>query len=75
MRTLVDLLNDDIGYVRIYEDQSGYSYERSTYAAPAIRDLFDQMTGYDSAASAREAASLQLLAAQRMLRGTRRRRR
>jgi hypothetical protein len=75
MRTLVDLLNDDNGYVRIYEDQSGYGYERSAYTAPPIRDLFDEMTGYDSAASAREAASLQLRAAHRMLRRAARRRR
>lgn len=65
MRTLVDLLNDDTGYVRIYEDQGGFGYERSAYASPAIGDLFDRMHGYESVASAREAAALQLLAIRR----------
>ena len=60
MRTLVDLLNDDAGYVRIYADPAGFSYDRATYAARPIGDLFDRMDGYDSIHNAREAAVLQL---------------
>ena len=62
MRTLVDLLNDDSGYVRIYADQAGFSYDRSMYAPAPIGDLFDRMSGYPSISNAREAAQLQLQA-------------
>jgi|JRYE01.1.fsa_nt_gb hypothetical protein len=65
MRTLVDLLNDDHGYVRIYSDPAGFGYERSTYAPPPIGDLFDRMGGYESMALVREIAGMQLLAAPR----------
>jgi hypothetical protein len=60
MRTLVDLLNNDHAYVRIYAEREGYSYKLSTYAPRPIADLFEQMDGYDSAHSAREAARHQL---------------
>jgi hypothetical protein len=60
MRTLVDLLNNDSGYVRIYADQAGYGYDRSTYSPEPISDLFDCMSGYPSISNAREAAELQL---------------
>jgi hypothetical protein len=61
MRTLVDLLNDDRGYVRIYVDQGGgFGYERSTYTPAVIGDLFDRMHGYDSINHALAAAQLQL---------------
>lgn len=63
MRTLVDLLNDATGYARIYADQAGFGYERSTYSSRSTGDLFDRMTGYSSIASARDAARLQLQAA------------
>ena len=33
MRTLVDLLSDDRGYVRIFAEAEGYGYELSTAAA------------------------------------------
>lgn len=59
MRTLVDLLNDEKGYVRIFVDQGGFGYEKSAYA-PEHSDLFDRMGGYSSMANAREAALLQL---------------
>jgi hypothetical protein len=62
MRTLVDLLNDASGYVRIYTDQAGFGYERATYSSRSIGDLFDRMSGYANIASAREAAQLQLRA-------------
>ena len=61
MRTLVDLLNDDRGYVRIYVDQGGgFGYERSTYSPVVIGDLFDRMSGYDCVNHALAAAQLQL---------------
>jgi len=59
MRTLVDLLNDEKGYVRIFVDQGSFGYEKSAYA-PEHNDLFDRMGGYSSMANAREAALLQL---------------
>ncbi len=68
MRTLLDLLNDESAYVRIYADPAGFGYEKATYAPRPIGDLFDRMNGYSSIDSAREAAQLQLLA----LRSTRR---
>ena len=71
MRTLLDLLNDEAGYVRIYVEQGGFGYEKSTYAPAAIGDLFDRMDGYVSITNAREAAQLQL----RALRATKRQRR
>jgi hypothetical protein len=60
MRTLVDLLNNDSGYVRIYADQAGFGYDRATYSPQPIGDLFDCMNGYPSVGNAREAAQLQL---------------
>jgi hypothetical protein len=59
MRTLVDLLNDEKGYVRIFVDQGSFGYEKSAYS-PEHSDLFDRMGGYASMANAREAALLQL---------------
>jgi hypothetical protein len=73
MKTLVDLLNDDSGYVRIYAELAGFGYERSTYSSRTICDLFDRMSGYACAASAREAAQLQLLALSAPKRRARRR--
>lgn len=63
MRTLVDLLNDEKGYVRIFVDQGSFGYEKSAYA-PEHSDLFDRMVGYTSMDNAREAALLQLRVAQ-----------
>lgn len=60
MRQLVDLLNNDTGYVRIFADHTGFGYERATYQPCAIGDLFDRMSGYPTIAKAREAAQLQL---------------
>lgn len=73
MRTLLDLLNDERGYVRIYAEPDGFGYELSTYAYPTIGDLFARMNGYDSIAAAREAARLQLSAAGQVRRASRRR--
>jgi hypothetical protein len=73
MRTLLDLLNDERGYVRIYEEPGGFGYELSTYVQPPIVDLFERMNGYASIATAREAARLQLSAAGQVKRARRRR--
>ena len=62
MRTLVDLLHDTGGYVRIYADLAGFGYEKCSYSPLPVDDLFDRMGGYDSIVSAHEAAQLQLLA-------------
>jgi hypothetical protein len=63
MRTLVDLLNDEKGYVRIFVDQGSFGYEKSAYASEGrSADLFDRMGGYASMDNAREAALLQLQA-------------
>ena len=68
MRTLLDLLNDEPGYVRIFMDQDSFGYELSTYAKQPIGDLFERMNGYGSMAAAREAASYQLAAAKQIRR-------
>jgi hypothetical protein len=63
MRTLLDLLNDERGYVRIFKELDGFAYELSTYAPAPVGDLFERMDGYDSIADARAAAQFQLSAA------------
>ena len=63
MRTLLDLLNDERGYVRIFKELDGFAYELSTYVPPPVGDLFERMDGYDSIADARAAAQFQLSAA------------
>ena len=77
MRTLVDLLNDERGYVRIFSEQSGFGYEKSAHGSTPFRDLFDRMSGYDSVESAVRAAQFQLLVVpdprERKSRGRRRR--
>jgi hypothetical protein len=60
MRTLVDLLHDDGGYVRIFTGPDGFSYQLSAYLARRIPDLFEQMSGYASIGDVREAARHQL---------------
>jgi hypothetical protein len=62
MRTLVDLLNDDRGYVRIFAEPRGFGYEKSTHRPATTDDLFDSMSGYPSMEKALEAARLQLQA-------------
>jgi hypothetical protein len=61
MRNLVDLLSHDGGYVRIFAERNGYSYELSTYQPRPTADLFERMCGYASVDAACEAARLQLL--------------
>lgn len=60
MRTLVDLLNDDRGYVRIYSERGGFGYELCTYLPRPTVDLFERMSGYASIGAACEAARYQL---------------
>ncbi|HEY6643702.1 hypothetical protein [Povalibacter sp.] len=60
MRTLVDLLNDDRGYVRIFAESRGFGYEKSMHRPMVTDDLFDRMSGYASMEKALEAAQLQL---------------
>ena len=60
MRTLVDLLNGERGYVRIYAELSGFSYELSTYLPRPMADLFERMSGYPSVGDACVAAQYQL---------------
>jgi hypothetical protein len=62
MRTLIDLLNTEHGYARIFFDQDGYSYELYAYRPRPVADLFARMVGYPSAADACEAAQHQLSA-------------
>jgi hypothetical protein len=68
MRMLVDLLNNDDGYVRIYEDREGFGYEVSTYTPKPIADLFQRMSGYASISDACAAAQQQLSAVQQIRR-------
>lgn len=62
MRTLVDLFGDERGYVRIFAERDGYSYELSTYLPRPMADLFERMSGYDSLGLACEVARCQLSA-------------
>ena len=73
MRTLVDLLNCELGYVRIYADRDGFGYELSTYSPLPTPDLFEQMDGYTSMTDACEAAQYQLSAIQQPRRRRRKR--
>jgi hypothetical protein len=70
----VDLVSDDVGYVRVFAELDGYSYEVSTYQSCSMADLFERMRGYDSINSAREAARFQLLSTGRPVKRARRRR-
>jgi acyl-coenzyme A thioesterase PaaI-like protein len=63
MRTLVDLFSDEPGYVRIFAELDGYSYELSIYRPRPMADLFERLSGYDSVGAACEAARFQLLSA------------
>ena len=71
MRTLLDLFNDEPGYVRVYKEQDSFGYELSTYVQQPMADLFERMNGYASIAAAREAARYQLAAAKQVRRRSR----
>jgi hypothetical protein len=71
MRTLLDLFDDELGYVRVYKEQDGFGYELATYVQQPMSDLFARMNGYASIAAAREAARYQLAAAKKVRRMSR----
>jgi hypothetical protein len=71
MRTLLDLFNDEPGYVRVYQERDSFGYELSTYVQQPMADLFERMNGYASIAAAREAARYQLAAAKQVRRVSR----
>jgi hypothetical protein len=60
VRTLIDLLNNELGYARIFADRDGYGYELTTYRPRTIADLFERMSGYPSAEVALTFAQQQL---------------
>ena len=60
MRTLIDLLNNDVGYARIFAEAEGYGYELTTYRPRTIADLFERMSGYPSVEVAVSFAQQQL---------------
>lgn len=64
MRMLIDLLNNDLGYARIFSERDGFGYELTTYRARPMPDLFERMSGYASAEAALEAAQQQLASVQ-----------
>ena len=72
MRTLVDLLSDERGYVRVFAESEGYGYEVAHYLPLQTPDLFERMSGFGSLEAACVAARYQLSAARP---GKRRRRR
>lgn len=76
MRMLIDLVNNEHGYARIFAEREGFGYELSTYRPLPIADLFGRMTGFETPEAAFQAAE-QLLASvqQSFQRRTRRRRR
>lgn len=70
MRMLIDLLNNDHGYARIFAEREGFGYELSTYRPLPIADLFGRMTGFNSPEAACEAAQQQLASLNQFLRKT-----
>ena len=74
MRTLIDLLNNDLGYARIFSERDGFGYELTTFRARPMPDLFERMSGYASAEAALEAAQQQLASVQQPRSNKRKRR-
>jgi hypothetical protein len=64
MRTLIDLLNNDLGYARIFAEDEGFGYELTTYRPRPMSDLFERMSGYMSLGAALDAAQQQLASVQ-----------
>ncbi len=60
MRMLIDLLNNEHGYARIFAERDGFGYELSTYRPLPIADLFGRMSGFASQEAAFQAAEQQL---------------
>jgi hypothetical protein len=61
---LIDLLNNDLGYARIFSEGTGFGYELTTYRVRPMPDLFERMNGFASAEAALEAAQQQLASVQ-----------
>ena len=59
-RTLVDLLDSEHGYVRVYSTADGFGYEVLAYRERPLPDLFERMSGYATLLEASEAARRQL---------------
>ena len=57
---LIDVLNNELGYARIFAEAEGYGYELTTYRPRTIADLFERMSGYPSAEVAVSFAQRQL---------------
>ena len=62
MRTLVNLMSSDRGYICVYAERDGFAYELSTYAPVPTRDLFASMNGFSSPQEASDAAGYMLAA-------------
>jgi hypothetical protein len=75
MRMLIDLLNNDVGYARIFAEAEGFGYELTTYQPRLIPDLFERMSGYTSLSDALIAAKQQLASLEHSLRNRAARRR
>lgn len=60
MRMLIDLLNNELGYARIFAEGESFGYELTTYRPRPMADLFERMSGYTSSDAAFEAAQQQL---------------
>ena len=73
MRMLIDLLNNDLGYARIFSEETGFGYELTTYRLRPMPDLFERMNGFASAEAALEAAQQQLASVQQTRRTKKRR--
>ena len=71
MRTLVDLLNTEDGYARIFYERDSYGYQLHAYQPALVLDLFERMNGFTSLPDACEAARHQLaaMASPRALKG------
>lgn len=70
---LIDVLNNDLGYARIFAECEGFGYELTMYRPRPISDLFERMSGYESPKAALEAAQQQLASVHQMPRRKRKR--
>jgi hypothetical protein len=59
-RHLVDVLDNEYGYVRVFADPEGFGYDVCAYRAHPLADLFQTMGGFATQGEALEAARRQL---------------
>src|SRR5690606_24250187 len=59
MRMLIDLLNNEHGYARIFAERDGFGYELSTYRPLPTADGFGRLSGSASPEAAFQAAGQQ----------------